>query len=310
MRVVLAAVALLAAPLAADEAAMLSAWRSWVERTGIEASSIAIGSGGVVLARDGIGMAPDAAAPVASLSKAITAACVLALVDEGALQLHDRVGALLHDRPDLVTPGTPGAEIRVDELLTHTSGLAYDGTQTPLNPTLWGGPDDHDKLTRAALAEPIGERVFFYNNLNYAVLGSLIMDLTGTSIEAACRPRVLTGLQSAAPNRRMGGGLAWLGWEISAPDYLLFLMSLDPAAKWPRRATGGDYDYGPGLFLHDSEAGREFWHSGAVCLVRPMDLGAVARRMDDGWAYVVTYDACLSDGALRDLDQSISDAAR
>lgn len=310
MRALLAVFLLWALPLAADENAIRDAWRAWAERTGVEATSIAIGRDATVLLRDAIGMEPDAAVPVASLSKAITGACILALIDEGALQLHDRTGALLRDRPDLVTQGSPGADIRVDELLTHTSGLGYDGTQTPFNPTLWGGADDHDKLTRAALAGPIGERVFTYNNLNYAVLGSLIMELTGTSVEEACRPRVLPGLTSAAPNRRMGGGLAWLGWEISAADYLRFLMSLDPAAKWPRRPTHLRADYGPGLFLRDTEAGREFWHTGAVCMVGPIDLGAVARRMDNGWAYVVTYDTCLSEAALNDLGRSLGDAIR
>ncbi|GFK93619.1 Esterase EstB [Fundidesulfovibrio magnetotacticus] len=75
-------------------------------------------------------MRPDAVFRLASLSKPVTSAVVLALAERGALSLEDPVTRWLPwFAPEL--PGGGGAVITVGQLLTHTAGLTYGFLQPP-----------------------------------------------------------------------------------------------------------------------------------------------------------------------------------
>ena len=296
----------LASPVAADEDAILRAWTEWVGSYDVGRSSLAITFNGELVSDHGSGMRADEPVPLASLSKAITGACVLSLIDEGLLAEESQLSEVFADRPDMV--GNAG-EVTVFDLLTQTSGLDYDRTQSVANPTLWGASDMHDQITALAVQRPLGAPDFFYNNENYAALGSIIMQVTGQSVEQACAPRVLQGLETAAPNRRTGGSLAWGGWEMSVADYASFAASLKVDDNWPAMPVGGGAYYGPGVFLRDSNDGTNLWHFGGFCLLGLGDHGTYFFVLENGWGVVVSYDICASAEQAIALDNSLSRAA-
>lgn len=285
----LALLCALATPVAADEAAIEAAWRAWVADVGATRSSIAITRDGQVVARHGIGMDADAPAAVASLSKAITGACVLSLIEDGAFAYETPLDEVLAGRVDIIGQG---GDITVQQLLTHTSGLNYDRTQTLLNPTLWGGRDMHEHFAMLALQRPVGRPDYYYNNENYAVLGTVISEVTGLTVEDACRPRVLMGLETAAPDGRTGGGLAWGGWSISMADYARFAASLNVTDDWPGVPFGGGVYYGPGVYLRDTDIGVNLSHFGGYCIIPPLNHGAYFNVLDNGWGVAVSYNIC------------------
>ncbi len=61
---------------------------------------------------------------IASMSKPVTGACVMMLVDEGKISLDDKIVKHLPEMSELVTEDGKRAEITIRHLLTHTSGMA------------------------------------------------------------------------------------------------------------------------------------------------------------------------------------------
>ncbi|MGB3554715.1 MAG: serine hydrolase, partial [Jannaschia sp.] len=74
---------------------IVAAWTEWVEAGGTAASTIAVLHAGELVAEQGIGTAPDTPMPLASLSKAVTAACLAKLSGEGVLRMDATLGDLL-----------------------------------------------------------------------------------------------------------------------------------------------------------------------------------------------------------------------
>ncbi|MDQ8730327.1 serine hydrolase domain-containing protein [Bradyrhizobium sp. LHD-71] len=86
---------------------------------------------------NGAAMTPDTVVRIASMTKAITGACAMQLVEQGKLDLDAPIGALLPElgsamvlegyeadgKPRMRTPKRP---ITLRHLLTHTSGHTYD----------------------------------------------------------------------------------------------------------------------------------------------------------------------------------------
>ncbi len=142
-----------------------------------------------------------------SVTKVLTATCVMALVERGALSLEDRVA----DRLGWFTRVDPNGHARIADLVAHTSGL---GNPAPFR---WGRPVeasgwDVEAEVRTAVERrgAIRERSFGkyrYTNLGYLVLGEVVRSVTGWSLEDVARDEVLSplGMQSARfgpdPNR-------------------------------------------------------------------------------------------------------------
>ena len=160
---------------------------------------------------------PDALFRIASVSKPITAAAVMKLVEEGKLQLDDRVAPLIAH----LTPA-PGAtvdprweQITIRHLLNHTAG--WDRNKP------FGGFDPMDRpLTAAAAvnapAPASGETIIrymkgmpldfdpgskhVYSNFGYCILGRVIERLSGMPYEQYVRERLL---QPVGANRTRSG---------------------------------------------------------------------------------------------------------
>jgi CubicO group peptidase (beta-lactamase class C family) len=137
----------------------------------------------------------DTVFALGSVSKAVTAAAVLDLVDHGDLALDDRAG----DRLPALTG--PAADARIDHLLLHTSGLS--GSHGA----------DHEPLTRDEAIAAISElelaeepgATFLYSNAGYTLLALLVEEAAGVDYRESIVTEILT-----LPDGEIAGGF-WDG---------------------------------------------------------------------------------------------------
>ena len=137
---------------------------------------------------------PDALFRIASVSKPITAAAIMKLVEEGKLELDDRIAPFIAH----LTPA-PGAtvdprweQITIRHLLTHTGGwdrTKPNGGFDPIDRPLIAAaavnapaPASPETLIRYMKGMPLdfnpGEK-FVYSNLGYIILGRVIERVSG-----------------------------------------------------------------------------------------------------------------------------------
>jgi CubicO group peptidase (beta-lactamase class C family) len=162
-------------------------------RRGFSGAVVVVRRGRAVFAR-GIGRAdrarrirstPRTVFDIGSITKNLTMAAALALVEDGRLELSDRLGALL--------PGVPADKrsITVRQLLEHRAGLPRYVVDSP------GG--DFVPLSRdEALRRIFGRRLRFepgseygYSDAGYTVAAALIENAAGRPFEAFVRDRIL-----------------------------------------------------------------------------------------------------------------------
>jgi len=149
---------------------------------------------------------PDALFRIASVSKTLTSAAIMKLVEEGKLELDDRVAPFIA----YLTP-PPGAtvdprweQITIRHLLNHTGGWdrtkpngGFDPIDRPgiaaaaVNAT---APASSETLIRYMKGMPLdfnpGEK-FAYSNFGYIILGRVIERVSGMPYKEYVRSRVL-----------------------------------------------------------------------------------------------------------------------
>lgn len=278
---------------AADPVAL---FEDWARNEGAEQTAIAILADG----------APDATSnadtpfDLASNSKAITALCVLSLVDEGALSWDTTLVEVLgEDAP----PAT------LADLVTHSAGIAPDSTQWRMG--FWLNEDEprHEHVTDIVLnrSRQKGSRgEFAYNNENYALLGRIIEVATGQPYEDTCRRRVLdpAGV-SGAVSPRFGGFAGWGGWRMSMADHAALLwhwfgpegrVGRDPLVLPHIERAQGSY-YGLGMNYVAGEGGFRMSHAGAIAIPFGPKTGAFAVVYPFGSVAAMGYDVPVADPA-------------
>lgn len=167
----------------------------------IPGMSVAIVRNGEVEYLDGLGIAnPDGSAVtpetpflLASVSKSMTALAVMQLIEAGKINLEDPVEKFL---PWFGVSGEDGSKITVAQLLYQTSGFSnIDGVQANLK------PDTPDALETGVRELAAGNLEFDpgdgweYSNLNYAVLGLLIQQVSGQRYEEYIQDHIFTPLE-------------------------------------------------------------------------------------------------------------------
>jgi N-acyl-D-amino-acid deacylase len=221
-----------------------------MRKYGIPGGAVAVMRDGRLIYARGFGYAdvenktpvqPDALFRIASVSKTLTSAAIMKLVEEGKLELDDRVAPLIAQ----LTP-TPGAtvdprwdEITIRHLLNHTGG--WDRTK----PNGGFDPIDRPAIAAAAVNAPApassetlirymkgmpldfnpGEK-FAYSNFGYIVLGRVIERVSGMPYKEYVRARVLEPVganRTQQGKSRMTDALAdevkyyWPGAGVNAP---------------------------------------------------------------------------------------------
>lgn len=132
--------------------------------------------------------------PLASVTKVFTATAVLALHEQGRLDLDARLDRLL---PGFA--GLPAAQVTVRQLLGHTSGVpsvmqSGHGLDATLDPASFPLPSTLQEQLAPVLAMPLGFAPgtrYEYSNSGYLLLGQVIEQVTGSPYDAAIRDLVL-----------------------------------------------------------------------------------------------------------------------
>lgn len=305
--------ALMLAPVAqADGVRLEQAFRGWAAEVGAERAVMTIWRRGQHQGDVALGMAADAPVELASLSKAVTGLCAAELIRTGVW----RKETTSHD-----VLGKGAAGVTVAALMTHSTGLKPDQTQT-LMPLWLDTPEDRaalatDKaLGRSTQAGTFGS--YAYNNENYAILGAMISAETGVSHVDYCRNTVLipAGVTTAAPSPRTGGMAAWGGWTMSVQDYArLMHWAYGPGGmigrapqNWPQAEMGGGAFYGVGMTQRAFHGSMNYWHFGALCFPERMEAGSYAVSWMQDWSVVVAYDRCVDWDAMVALDGALAAA--
>lgn len=267
---------------------------------------------------------------VASMTKPMVATVVVQLVQEGSLTLDDTVEQWL---PGLLRAGD---RITVEQLLSHTSGLA-EYNDTPADwPILRRPPVDQRALVVAAgrarrdFAPGHGQA---YSNTNYAVLGLLVERVTGRSLETNLDRRIFGPLRMASASLRPSRvfeepvahgyvhgtdatrwDLTW-GWAAGglvsdAPDVDRFFAGLfdgdlvapavvDEMAEPVADDLGLWSGYGLGLAELATPCGKAVGHTGVVDGF--VSAAYTRRREHVAVVVMVNTDRDLSTGLLHDV---------
>lgn len=243
---------------------------------GVPGVGVAIVARGKVLCCCGYGVAdvrnssPVTAATafnIASLSKPFTALVVLQLIEQGAFDLDTTARSLLSWLPE------SAAEITVEQLLTHTSGIVrdvrHDNADDPIE------AEYCDRIARADRSFAAGAR-FEYSNSGFALLGFLAEAATKAPLGELLRRQLFdpagmdqssyrapVGLSTraqphavvegaAVPCAYVSGGFGSGGIASSTADLANFAMVLQGSGA----LTGVDIDsaFVPGRLASGEEA--------------------------------------------------------
>ena len=225
---------------------------------------------------------PDALFRIASVSKPITAAAIMKLMEEGKLELDDRVAPLIAH----LTPA-PGAtvdprweQITIRHLLNHSGGwdrTRPDGGFDPVDrPAIAAAavnapaPASAETLIRYMKGMPLdfnpGEK-FAYSNFGYIILGRVIERVSGMRYEEYVRQRVLEPV--GANRTRQGRSLLRDALAEEVKYYMPWLPGMGMTAMGPSVFPGEGlvpFNYG-GFHLEAGDASGA-WVSSTVDLLR------------------------------------------
>jgi uncharacterized protein YbbC (DUF1343 family)/CubicO group peptidase (beta-lactamase class C family) len=162
----------------------------------IPGAVILIGNQGKVVYRRAFGhrtlepkkfpMTVDTLFDIASLTKVVaTTTALLQLVEGGKVALDDPVAKYW---PEFKENGK--AEIRIQDLLTHYSGLR---SGLDLKPSWSGYETALKKIEKEKLTSPPGT-CFIYSDIDFEILGELVERLSGQSLEAYCSEHIFKPL--------------------------------------------------------------------------------------------------------------------
>jgi len=134
-------------------------------------------------------MASETPFRLASISKTITSAVVLALVDDGLVSLDDRPLKALLSKQQLDCPDQRFDSITVRMLLSHTSGIAAN--RELFFDELVKTPEELlERICSTPLESDPGSR-YRYSNANYLLLTKIIEEIAGAPYESVVASRIL-----------------------------------------------------------------------------------------------------------------------
>lgn len=184
---------------------------NWVKNEVTPAAAILIARKGIIVSHKAFGksgpeedaqdLKTDSIFPLASLTKPITATCVMILAEDGLLDINHSVSRYI---PEF--SGENKAGVKIHQLMTHTSGLCDEDVRTtyeknkdllqipPCADTQ--DPDIHELLTLTydiQLRRLPGTKMD-YCNYGYQLLGEIIRRLSGKSVQDFAKERIFDPL--------------------------------------------------------------------------------------------------------------------
>ena len=251
---------------------------------------------------------PNTSFRIASVSKILTAETVMKLVDQGRVQLDDRVVDDIAQSMGITLADERARNITIRQLLSHTSGLSNF-----LKIFFDVGTYDQTSMLTEVLGQSLASEPgssYKYSNVNYVLLGKAIELATGSTYEDAVRVSILEPLgadsfrltdtyefaerdarHAVSANRTYMEQLGAAGaWVATASDVARMVSVIDEdfavvplltaqstrTMKTPATPTGvaPTWDYGLGLRLFSS---GEWGHSGSI-----ENVHALAVKRPDG----------------------------
>jgi len=308
-------------PLPETPDAFSTVLKSWAARHRAAQAFVVVRRDGRIIHRSAVGgIDPNAPMHLASLSKAITGACIATLIRDGKLAFDTPVASALakfiaqHGR--LQDPRL--ARVTVAQLLTHRAGFGTKNSDPASGPALVQYLRTNTASARptpAFLAWAINQKLendpgakFVYSNTGYLALGAVIEEASGGQYAPHCRNAVLAPLGAKAElEPRWRVMWSYGGWRMAAEDYLTFLDLFDAqdrrlgaaAKSWmldpTDKSTGGQLWYGLGTIMRQDEHGVSIRHFGswAYNMTGGKDGGlhtsflTFAARQSDGTAWFV-----------------------
>jgi len=279
--------------------------QSEMKKRNIPGLSLAIVKNGQVVTAKGYGLAniehnvpatPQTVFQLQSITKTLTAAGIMMLVEEAKIGLDDTITKHLDNLPE------SWSGVTVRQLLSHTSGIKDFINEPTVNLRLDATPDEIVKsLVDKPLNFPPGEK-FKYSNTGYQLLGMIIHKITGKEWGELLRERIFEPLgmkdtrvinvTEIIPNRAAGyrlvGGTLQNGGFV-APSILAYpgggvRSTVLDLAKWDaafdsekllKKSTldqiwtpaklndGSDAPYGLGWFVGTHQGHRFVLHTGS-----------------------------------------------
>jgi CubicO group peptidase (beta-lactamase class C family) len=188
----------------------LSQIDEWVGPHGVPGLGAAIWSGGNIVAeryvgeaRSGVPVTSETLFPLASVTKPITAATFMALVDDGAVSLDESVGRLLPEFRAGPTAGVEGVDAALErlrptigarQLLCHVAGLPEDlGPRESLYQERATIETVIEQMCRLPLRSAPGDELR-YSNAGYGVIARLTEHISGQPFWQTTQNRVLEPL--------------------------------------------------------------------------------------------------------------------
>ena len=240
---------------------------------------------------------------VASISKMVTAIGVMKLVDEGRLDLDADVSRWLGWK--LRNPSFPDRPITLSMLLSHTSSVREhdDDYVVPLGrslQTLMKDPQNWDRQHAP------GDGYFFYANLNYPIVGSIIEKVTGERFDKWMRRRVLrpmkldacfnwptcsdTAVSRAVVLDEPGGKPVKDQLHGRRPSCPVVVMDNEPCdlGRWRAGENGALFAPQGGLRISArglARIGRMLLNDGSLEGVRILSPGSVDRLLTQVWRF-------------------------
>jgi CubicO group peptidase (beta-lactamase class C family) len=252
---------------------------AFMEERGIACGSLAVARDGrLVLARGytwSAGVVPSTQPAslfrTASVTKPITAAAVLRLVQDGRLRPADRVAGILA----LDTSADPRlGDVTVLRLLQHLGGWDRDVSGDPmfddlaiasaLGRRLPIGQDDIVRYASRRRLDHAPGTAFAYSNYGYLLLGKIIEKVTGTPYERYVLETVLAPV--GIGRMRLGRTLLRVPGEVPYYSQYKGVTVMDP--------SGAQVPAPYGSFNHENNAFNCGW------LASPVDLVRIARIYD------------------------------
>jgi D-alanyl-D-alanine carboxypeptidase len=298
-------VPLCAAPAHAD--AIDEFLRAEMHQRRIPGLALAVVRHGAVVKLDGYGLAtlehdvpvtPDTVFELASVTKPITAAAVMALVEDGKIRLDAPITTYLRGAPDA------WRDVTTRHLLTHTSGLptlesAFAGAGMEDIRLRYSTARLFGMVTRESPVSRPGER-FQYNDVGYFLLGMIIEHVTGKRYAEFLDERFFRPLGMASTSvldqarivkHRAAGYTLHEGRlvnirrvvDVELPSFFGVLSSARDLSTWLIALTGGrvvtpatltqmwtparlndgaSATYGFGWYIGEQQGRRTLWHRG------------------------------------------------
>jgi CubicO group peptidase (beta-lactamase class C family) len=253
---------------------------------------------GLANVEDQVAMKEDAIFWIASMSKPVTGACVMMMVDEGKISLDDPIAKHLPDMASLKTEDGETHQVTIRQLMNHTSGMReIAAPETYASATLEEAATEYAKLP--LVFKPGSKWQYSQTGINTAA--RIVEVVSGMTFDRfveqwLCKPLGMTDTGfylTEEQNRRLATSYKRTDTGMLEPAPISLLNGLSPtdrgrmpAANGGLFSTAGDYAKFCQMLINEGAfAGKKVLSADAVKTFRTINTGdlVTAFTPGNGW---------------------------